>query len=419
MKCNFVVTAKKIDVNEEIKISLPSSKSISNRLLVIRYLSEIKGNIDSLSDSEDTELLNTFLTQIENKTNNEFFCKNAGTTTRFLIALLCITKGVWVVRTSQRMQERPILELLNILQKMGADITYNNHQKLFPLKIKGKELENKEVIVTENNLTSQIISALLLISPYIKGGLSLQIPKNQVSFSYIEQTILLSNRFGAKIEIKDNFVISQQSKYRFHKTKVEKDYSSLCFILAFVSVWELKNVIVEDLFVSELQGDFKAVKIFEQLGVKVLFKENYAILSYNDFLFDNGKKFEFDLINTPDIFLPLAVCMYCKGVEGKITGLVTQRVKESNRLANIIKELNKMGERCWASEEVFWLKKGMIDMEIRPSFVSYNDHRIVMALSVCAGVCREISFDNIVCVKKSWSNFWKNITKLVTLNSTK
>lgn len=419
MKCNFVVTAKKIDINEEIKISLPSSKSISNRLLVIRYLSEIKGNIDNLSDSEDTELLNVFLTQIENKTNNEFFCKNAGTTTRFLIALLCITKGIWEVRASQRMQERPILELLNILQKMGADITYNNHQNLFPLIIKGKELENKEVIVTENNLTSQIISALLLISPCIKGGLSLRIPKNQVSFPYIEQTILLSNRFGAKIEIKDNLIISQQSKYRFHNTKVEKDYSSFCFILAFICVWELKNVVMEGLFSSELQGDFKALEIFEQLGVKVLLKENYAILSYNDSLFDSGKKFEFDLTSTPDIFLPLAVCMYCKGVEGKITGLATQRVKESDRLVNIIKELNKMGKKCSASENVFWLKKGMIDMEVRPSFVSYDDHRMVMALSVCSGICKEISFDNIDCVKKSWPDFWKNITKLVTLNSTK
>lgn len=417
--CNFIVTSKKIDVNEEIKLSIPSSKSISNRLLIIRHLSKIKGNIDDLSDSEDTELLNTFLTQIENKTNNVFFCKNAGTTTRFLISLLCITKGIWKVETSPRMQERPILNLLKILQKLGADITYRNTQYPFPLTIKGQELQSKEIIPIENNLTSQIVSALLLISPYIKGGLSLQIPTNQVSFPYIEQTVLLSNKFGAEIKIDNNLILSKQSKYQFHHTKVEKDYSSLCFVLSFVCVWKLKYVIIENLFSSELQGDFKAIDIFKQFGVEVFFKENYAILSYNDSLFNNGKKFEFDLTSTPDVFLPLAVCMYCKGVKGKIIGLATQRVKESDRLANITKELNKMGNRCWAKEEVFMVEKGEIDKNMRPSFVSYDDHRMVMALSVCVGMCKEISFDNITCVGKSWSDFWNDMTKLVTLNPTK
>ncbi|MDO5759802.1 MAG: hypothetical protein Q4Q06_02110 [Bacteroidota bacterium] len=414
---NFVAKAKQIEKKKEIKLLLPSSKSISNRLLIIRYLSERKDIIEDLSDSGDTLLLDKFISEVEKGENKKFCCKNAGTTTRFLIALLCLAKGKWIVEASERMNKRPVKDLLLILKQLGANIEYNTIEHPFPIMIEGGPLESKNSIRIEKQLTSQIISALLLISPYIKGGLSIRLAKQQPSFSYIEQTIALANTFGAKISIKDKIILSQESNYQFKKTRVEKDYSSLCFLLSFVSVWQLENVLVQDLYPSDLQGDYKAIEMFKELGVEVVFLEKYAKLSYNPEFFSENRDLEFDLTNTPDVFLPLAVSMYCKGVRGKILGLSSQKVKESNRLENIARELNKMGERCSIDKDSFIIEKGKVSKEISPCFDSYNDHRIVMALIVCSAMCKEIYFDNIVCVEKSWRNFWKDVVELVEVRS--
>ena len=392
-------------------IYLPSSKSISNRLLIIRYLSQSKADILDLSDSDDTLLLNSFLKDLEKKRNNTFFCKNAGTTTRFLIALLSICEGDFIVDADQRMQSRPILPLIEILKSLGAKIEYQNTKNIFPLKITGSQLKNNGTIHLENHLTSQIISALLLISPYIKGGLKLNLPNNQVSLSYINQTISLANLFGAKIRLKDNLIISEESKYNFHSFTVEKDYSALGFIYAFTCVGKLEKVIIPNLKPSTLQGDSIAIKLFADLGVETCFKQDYCILSYNPNLVKHH--LVIDIKDTPDLFLPLAVSIYAKGVEGVITGIETQRVKESNRIENIAKELNKLKEKCVVEKDRILIHSGAINSLLKPQFSSYSDHRIVMALCSLCMIYKEIKFDDVSCVEKSWKTFFKDTKCLI------
>ncbi len=410
---NIVVSKQKINYSEIITIPIPTSKSISNRLLIIRYLSNKKADIENLSDSGDTLLLNEIISEIENGKNNSFFCKNAGTTTRFLIALLSITKGVWRVSADKRMQQRPVFDLLRILQELGAKISYQSKENPFPIIINGRVLTSKKIFKIEKHLTSQIISALLLISPHIKNGLTLQLNQNQVSFSYIKQTIALANHFGAKIEIRDNTIISQEAVYEFCKTRVGKDFSSLCFVLLFVCVGKLKDVVIEDIKPDCLQGDFKAIEIFKDFGLDADFKNGNLMLSYNSLLFYGNNTFIYDLKDTPDIFLPLTVCMYCKGVGGKIFGLSSQRKKESDRLENITRELNKLGKRCFVGDDTLIIESGKIHAGTKPQFNSYNDHRIVMSLSVVAMVCENIYFDNVYCVEKSWTSFFCDVSKLI------
>lgn len=393
-------------------IHLPYSKSISNRLLVIRHLSKTKADILNLSDSDDTTLLNSFLKDIETKRNNSFFCKNAGTTTRFLIALLSICEGEFIIDAERRMQSRPILPLIEILKSLGAKIEYQNKENIFPLKIIGSQLKNNGTIKLENHLTSQIISALLLISPYIKGGLRLILPSNQVSLSYINQTISLANLFGSKIRLKENSIISEESKYVFSTFRVEKDYSALSFIYAFTCVGELEKVIVPNLEPSVLQGDSIAINLFADLGVETSFERDYCILSYNPTLVKN--KLVVDVKNTPDLFLPLVVSIYAKGVEGEITGIETQRVKESNRIENTARELNKLGKRCVVEKDRMLILSGSLDKNLKPKFSSYSDHRIVMALCSLAMVCNEVEFDDISCVEKSWKTFFEDTKCLIS-----
>lgn len=394
-------------------ISLPSSKSISNRLLVIRYLSQTKQEILNLSDSDDTLLLDSFIKDIETKENNTFFCKNAGTVTRFLIALLSICEGEFIVDAEQRMQSRPMLPLIDILQYLGAKIRYKDQENIFPLKITGSHLRSNETINLENHLTSQIVSALLLISPYIKGGLSLKLPNNQVSLSYINQTISLANLFGAKIILENNTIVSKESKYDFRAFKVEQDYSALGFVYAFACVGELKEVIIPDLKPSTLQGDYNQKEFFSNLGIVTIFEQDKCILRYDSTLVKD--RLVFDVKDSPDVFLPLVVSLYAKGVEGEIIGIETQRVKESNRIESIANELNKLGQRCFVEKDRLLVHSGSINRELKPKFSSYSDHRVVMALCSLCMICKEIELDDISCVEKSWRKFFNDLSCFISL----
>lgn len=412
---NLILVSRTTDKNKPVAVPLPSSKSISNRLLIIRFLSQSEASIRNLSDSEDTRLLDTFLNQINKSSSGRFFCKNAGTTTRFLLSLLSITKGEWTIDADSRMQSRPVLPLVRILQSLGADIEYKDDDTVFPIHITGTELQSHGALNLENHFTSQIISSLLLISPYIKGGLTLHLPDSQVSFPYIQQTISLANGFGAKILKKNNVLVSEESEYSFHSLEVERDYSSLCFVYAFVCLGKFKKVLVPDLKPSSLQGDYKAVDFFSDLGVETRFEESQTLLSYNPDFFDDNKEFVFDVKETPDVFLPLVVSLYALGVKAEVSGIETQKVKESDRLSNIVNELNKLGERCFVEDSRLVIQKGIVNPDSVPSFSSHNDHRIFMALSSLAFVCRKIVLDNSSCVKKSWRTFFNDVSLLLAV----
>lgn len=407
---------------KEYKISLPYSKSISNRLLVIRSLANSKEEILNLSDSDDTRILENAIRYIESERDCPFGtgpidlnCRNAGTTARFLTALLSIEDDEWIIDANDRMNERPMLPLINALRSLGADIKTKDEKTIFPLTIKGKQLSANKQIIFEDNLTSQIISALILLSPRIKGIMKLVLPQNQVSSPYIKMTIALARQFGAVIEEGDNCIICSESQYKFHKTEVEIDYSALCFVYCFVCVGKRENVRVNKLKTSTLQGDSIAGELFRHLGLEISEDEDFSILSYNEELAKQNKELSFDLKDTPDIFPALATAAYVSGKETVIKNLASLRVKESNRLESMMNELNKMGERCFIEENDFHIKAGRFKAKSNLSFNCYDDHRIAMALSSIALVCKEIEIDNHYCVSKSWKSFWKEMSDFIVL----
>ncbi|MBR1775347.1 MAG: hypothetical protein IJ759_07485 [Bacteroidales bacterium] len=418
MNYDSLILKKKDKTAQNPIVSVPYSKSISNRLLIIRHLSDSKAEIKNLSSSDDTIMLQNFIQSIANKTNNSFYCKNAGTTLRFLLALLSLTEGKWILDADKRMQTRPLLPLIDALNNLGADIKIKNSEEVFPITIIGKTLTGNKTIELKDNLTSQIISALILISPYIKGGVNLILPPNQVSLPYITMTVSLVNRFGGDINQIDNTLVCRQSEYKFKETSVEGDFSSAAFFYLYVAVGKIKNLRIKNLQTSYLQGDSICKDLFSQLGVETKFDGNGALLSYNEDLVSANQQYEFDLKDFPDLFCPLVVACFVSGKATLIKNLASLRVKESDRLQNMINELNKINNRCKEGNDYLIIEPQLTDnyfelyKEENVFFNTYNDHRIAMSLSAFSLVCNEITLENPACVEKSFPDFWQQISKI-------
>ena len=434
MSHTHIVLTRRDKLPENLSVSVPYSKSISNRLLIIKHLSGSQAEIKNLSSSDDTVLLQYCLNSVSEKKENSFYCKNAGTTLRFLIALLSVTDGKWILNADKRMQKRPLLPLIDILNNLGADIKIKNEKEIFPITVNGKELSGNKTIEVKENLTSQLISALLLISPYIKGGINLILPQNQTSMPYIDMTIELVNRYGGNVKKTNNTLICKQSAYCYKETEIEADWSSTAFFYTFVSVGKIKNLRIENLQKSSLQGDSVCKDFFSLLGVDTKFDSHGALLSYNTTSAALNSQYEFDLNNFPDLFCPLVTACYFSGKKSVLKNLQSLRVKESDRLKNMLNELNKLQKRCFSDQNNAFIKpldtKGFTNQPYyftnqpdyfinqpdyfhgKPSYdfvrlKTYDDHRMAMALSAAAFICKHTSIENPACTAKSFPDFWQ------------
>ncbi len=421
MLYNSVLLQKRTPLIKNLIVDVPYSKSISNRLLVIRHLAGSNATINNLSDSDDTQMLNQFLQQIENKKNNTFNCKNAGTTFRFLLALLSVTEGKWELFADKRMWQRPVLPLVDVLNSLGADIRINHSGEFFVVTIIGKKLVGNKTIEIKENLTSQIVSALLLISPNIEGELSIVLPHLQTSMPYIDMTISLINKCNGQIRKMYNQLVCRQSRYFFNEITIEKDFSCVSFFYLYVYAGKLQNIRVNHLQTSILQADAVCVNLFKNLGILTLFDEKGAVLSYEESLVAENQELEFDLLDCPDLFCPIVVASYLSDKKVFIKNIASLRVKESNRIENMIKELNKLGDRCKEEKDCVIIdsfdKDGFVDKVQNSSFSfnTYNDHRIAMSLSAISFVCKEIEIENPNCVEKSFVDFWRQAEKFFTI----
>ena len=207
---------------QEFKV--PSSKSISNRLLIIKYLSQSDKTIKNLSLADDTILMQNILSQIDTNPSKLIFTDNAGTVTRFIISLLALKHGDWQIDADPQMRERPIKPLLDALKSLGAEINHLERNDKLPIQIIGGKLIGGKTIKIDSNKSSQFLSSLLLISPYIKDGLSIQVDEDMVSKPYLNMTTSLMKEFGAKIREEENHLIISPSEYNFKETQVENDY---------------------------------------------------------------------------------------------------------------------------------------------------------------------------------------------------
>jgi 3-phosphoshikimate 1-carboxyvinyltransferase len=384
-------------------INLEASKSISNRLLIIRELSDNKFNIENLSNAKDTRILTKILNDF--KSQKYIDCEDAGTALRFSLAFLATKDGNWVVSGSKRMHKRPIKPLVDCLLELGAEIKYLENEGFPPIEIKSKNLKSKKISLP-GDISSQFISALLLVAPTIENGLTLEITSKVLSKPYIKMTLELMSEFGINYSWKNNLIKIEKQRYIGKKIMVENDWSAASFWYSFVALSKTGKIEIPKLNKSSIQGDSILSEKFSNLGVKTSFKKNSIILSRNSKLV---KELELDLSNHPDLALPIIVTCCGLGTKAHLMGLESLKVKESNRLECIKKELRKFNISCEIDSSSIKIRENQKIVQPTSIIECHNDHRIAMSIAPLCMKVDSISFENKNVVNKSYPDFWKDL----------
>ena len=384
-------------------VEVPTSKSIANRLLIIQALAS-EGNIKKLSRADDTAVLQEMLVNLPATLD----VGHAGTAFRFLTAFLVITNGSWVLTGSNRMKKRLIYPLVDALRQLGADIQYLESEGFPPLKINGKSLNGGDVMV-DSSMSSQFISALMMIGPKLKNGLSINTPGKTVSVSYIEMTRKLMEQCGAKLNgIVGNIEI-KHTNYNFGTIEVEKDWSAIAFWYEVVLIGEIEHLLINKVVEDSIQGDAYVQELFKPFGIESKFDSEGLHLRYNTPVTELPTKI--DLNSTPDLTQPFIVAMAAIGHEIEITGIQHLRHKETDRAEALKIELAKFGAELLVSNSSLTLKKGTTHNS-KIAIKTYQDHRMAMAFAPLALMYGEIEIENPEVVAKSYPDFWIQLEKL-------
>jgi 3-phosphoshikimate 1-carboxyvinyltransferase len=330
----FQVKSNRNEINARIK--LPASKSISNRVLIINALCYNPYPVINLSDSDDTQVLQQAI--FSNK--NKFDIGHAGTVMRFLTAYLSKIVGEWEVTGSERMKQRPIGILVDALNQLGARINYLENEGFPPLKILGSHLKGK-TLELDGSISSQYISALLMIAPTIENGLIIKLKGEITSRAYIELTLKLMARFGIQYKWDGNTLIVPEQNYLPGEFTVEADWSGASYWYQILALAEKGEVLLENLQLGSLQGDAQIAGWFEQFGVFSVQKKEGVLLSKSTTI--QPEKFILNFIENPDVAQTFACLCVAKKVPFHFWGLKTLKIKETNRIAALQNEMAKFG----------------------------------------------------------------------------
>ena len=396
---------KKSNINTNSYLIITGSKSESNRCLLLKALFDDL-TIENLSNSDDTELMKNALSSDDSLID----IHHAGTAMRFLTAYFATQNGRKIILTgSSRMKERPIRILVDALRNLGAKIEYSENEGFPPLKIQGQEFLKSEVFL-KANVSSQYISALLLIAPSLKNGLNLHLDGKITSIPYIEMTLALLNEVGIRTSFESNKI--KVFPYEGHNSKtliVESDWSSASYFYSIVSLSSVGTKInISSYKENSLQGDAILSEIYINLGVSSKF--NNSVLTIEKVSDDLPKSLDLDLSNTPDIAQTIAVSCLGLQINCNLTGLHTLKIKETDRLLALKNEIKKLGTSIEISNnslEINSPKPLLKNVEIK----TYNDHR--MAMSFAPLMLRtDIFINDANVVSKSYPNFWNDLKKL-------
>jgi 3-phosphoshikimate 1-carboxyvinyltransferase len=397
---SFLVEHPSSKINHSFNIS--GSKSESNRLLILKYIfKNIK--IENLSNSDDTIVLKNYL----ESNSNLIDVHHAGTAMRFLTAYLAIqNNNSFQITGSKRMQNRPIKILVDALNILGADINYLDKIGYPPLKINGKMLLGGEISLS-SDVSSQYISALMLIASSLKNGLVITLEGSVTSRPYIEMTSSILNRVGIKSLFKEN-KISIQSVKLLEKSiqKVESDWSSLSYFYSIVALSKNSELNIGSYNINSIQGDKKLVEIYQNFGVQTSFLNDIITIKKTESK-DLNKSLKLDLSDTPDIAQTIAVTCFGLGLSCDLHGLHTLKIKETDRLEALKVELTKMGAIVSITKDSFHLKKSS-EIKSNITIETYNDHRMAMAFTPLA-IFKPIIINNPDVVSKSFPDFWDHL----------
>ena len=398
---DFLISHTSKSINADL--ILPPSKSISNRALIIQALCQSKPKLSNLSKSSDTQSL----VQALQPTSKTIDIGDAGTSMRFITAYLSQQEGSYILTGSDRMKERPIGHLVEALNSIGADINYLEKDGFPPLAINGKALEGGKVDIF-TSVSSQFVSALLLIAPTLKKGLSLSLKGEVLSKPYIKMTLEIMRYFGIKSSWTNNTIEVEPQNYVSKDLKVESDWSALAFILQAMSIAKSAQVSISGLSKDSWQGDSYVLNLFEKFGLQYEFKDEKLYLKkLNKGL--NGD-YNVNLIDTSDLAQAYCCTLSALSKSAKIKGLNNLKLKESHRLKALHMELNKIGQNNRYSKGTIQLESSVLHTPTE-SFDSHNDHRMAMCLAPFA-LLFDIKIKNIEVVNKSYPSYWEDLKKM-------
>jgi 3-phosphoshikimate 1-carboxyvinyltransferase len=391
---------------KNVTIDLPASKSISNRLLILNALSYSPWPVKNLSDSDDTQSLAAVL----QSDTNVFDVGAAGTTMRFLTAFLSRIVGEWTLTGSDRMKERPIHVLVDALRQLGAKIEYSEKEGFPPLKIFGSSLEGK-LIELPGDISSQYISALLMIAPSMSGGLTLNLTGEITSRPYIKLTLKLMELYGIKSTWEDSRIRVDEQPFKPVAVKAEADWSAASYWFQIVALAQSgSEVILRGLDRNSLQGDARVAPLFNELGVTHRFSKKGLVLT------NTGQKtssFQYNFSDQPDLAQTFAVTCACLGIPFHLSGLHTLTIKETNRIEALILEAAKLGFP-FTSNGIDDLRWDGHKQEISqpPVVETYHDHRMALAFAPAALKVGPVIIQNPSVVTKSYLRFWEDLKKV-------
>ena len=395
----------------EATISLPASKSISNRALIIYALSGGKNMPSNLSDCDDTEVIINALRNMPEKID----IKAAGTAMRFMTAYLSVMEGTHILTGTERMKHRPISILVDALRKLGANIEYVGTEGYPPLRITGQSL-NGGLLEIPGNVSSQYISALLMIAPMLKEGMTLHLLGDIISRPYIDLTLWMMGEFGADAEwFSNDTIVVKPQPYKSRDYFIESDWRGASYWYEMMALCADKRseVKLTGLMDGSKQGDSTTRYIFSLLGVKTQFESKQAGIAQTVTLKQNGRcvpKLEYDFINSPDLAQTFVVTCAAKGIPFHFKGLSTLKIKETDRIEALKTEMRKLGYvlQDHNNSELIWDGE-RCDPSFEQGIDTYEDHRMALAFAPYALLHDKLIINNPQVVTKSYPHYWEDL----------
>lgn len=383
--------------------SLPASKSISNRVLILDALAGGQSELLNLSEANDTVLMRRLI----HSTDPVLDVEDAGTTMRFLTAYLAVSNQRKILTGTERMKLRPIGILVDALRKLGGHIEYLEKEGFPPLEILGFENQQTNQLNIRGDVSSQYISALMMIGPSLPSGLRLILEGKIGSMPYIEMTASLMRRFGIELASQDARIEIPPQVYKPVKYSVEADWSAASYWFAFTALATDAQITLPNIALRSLQGDRVIVDMMEQLGVKAEPRGNTLLLTKKDSL----PEFSWDFTHCPDLAQTVAVVCAAKGIKGTFTGLESLRIKETDRISALHHELQKIDAQLIETGSDWKLVPSQKLPDKITVINTYLDHRMAMAFAPLACLA-DITLENPGVVKKSYPGFWNDLQRV-------
>ncbi len=393
------------------QLNITGSKSETNRLLLLQALFP-NITLENTSNSDDSEVMQKALVTNNQQptTNNQIIdIHHAGTAMRFLTAYFAVNEGREVVLTgSQRMTERPIKVLVEALQQLGAQISYENQKGYPPIRIKGQKITANKVSIPAN-VSSQYISALLLVAPKLQNGIELTLVGEITSIPYIKMTLALLNDLDIQTSFEGNLIkVYPKQEVESKVMTVESDWSSASYFFSLAALSNEASISLTSYKETSLQGDSALVQLYSEMGIESKFENNQLTLTKKSNF--TPKEVTFDLNNTPDIAQTIVVTCLGLGIGCHLTGLHTLKIKETDRLEALRIELTKLGANISVTNDSLTLVASTaINHNVK--IATYNDHRMAMAFAPLA-LKVPIIIENAEVVSKSYPDFWVDLAGL-------